>query len=154
MPSNTGGAGGFAAGLAEIARRFDPDWTLLMDDDARPLPGACAAFLARTDLGAFDAVAAGVFYPDGRICDMNRPSRNPFWHLGDFLRTLTGGREGFHVTDEAYDPAQAHLPQPIDATSFVGFFPPLHLCRRRHLHAEPRQARRQDRLPACHRVRA
>ena len=121
MPSNTGGAGGFAAGLAEIARRFDPDWTLLMDDDARPLPGACAAFLARTDLGAFDAVAAGVFYPDGRICDMNRPSRNPFWHLGDFLRTLTGGREGFHVTDEAYDPAQAHLPQPIDATSFVGF---------------------------------
>lgn len=120
---NLGGAGGFEAGLAEVARRFDPDWCVLMDDDARPDAGACAAFLAReAGLRAqgIEAVAAGVFYPDGRICDMNRPSRNPFWHLGDFLRTLTGGREGFHVTDAAF--AQPDQPQPIDATSFVGFF--------------------------------
>lgn len=123
LPVNSGGAGGFAAGLAEISRRFDPDWTVLMDDDARPAPGAMEDFRARAaSLAPYEAVAAGVYYPDGRICDMNRPSRNPFWHLADFLRTLTGGREGFHVTDAAYDPAKAETPQPIDATSFVGFF--------------------------------
>lgn len=125
LESNTGGAGGFAAGMAEAARRFDPDWMLLMDDDARPHRGACAGFLAREGglrSEGFEAVAAGVYYPDGRICDMNRPSRNPFWHMADFLRTLTGGREGFHVTDAAYAPALAAIPQPIDATSFVGFF--------------------------------
>jgi rhamnopyranosyl-N-acetylglucosaminyl-diphospho-decaprenol beta-1,3/1,4-galactofuranosyltransferase len=122
---NTGGAGGFATGLAEAALRFDPDWFLLMDDDARPHPGACTAFLAREGglrAEGFEAIAAGVFYPDGRICDMNRPSRNPFWHLSDFWRAMTGGRQGFHVDDAAYAPALAPIPQPIDATSFVGFF--------------------------------
>ncbi|NBZ87371.1 glycosyltransferase [Stagnihabitans tardus] len=125
LGANTGGAGGFAAGLEAAQSRFDPDWYVLMDDDARPHPGACASFLAREGglrAEGYEAVAAGVFYPDGRICDMNRPSRNPFWHMADFLRTLTGGREGFHVTDEAYAPALASIPQPIDATSFVGFF--------------------------------
>ena len=125
LERNSGGAGGFAAGLAEAAKRFDPDWFVLMDDDARPHPGALARFLAREGglrAEGFEAVAAGVFYPDGRICDMNRPSRNPFWHMADFLRTLTGGRAGFHVTDAAYAPALAPIPQPIDATSFVGFF--------------------------------
>ena len=123
MARNTGGAGGFEAGLAEVARRFDPDWCVLMDDDARPHPGACAAFLAREAglrAAGYEAVAGGVFYPDGRICDMNRPSCNPFWHMKDFLRTLTGGREGFHVTDEVF--ATPDQPQDIDATSFVGFF--------------------------------
>lgn len=121
MARNLGGAGGFAKGLAEVAQRHDPDWTVLMDDDARPRPGACADFLSR-DLDGWDAIAAGVYYPDGRICDMNRPSRNPFWHLADFLRTLTGGREGFHVGDEAFTPERAEVPHAIDATSFVGFF--------------------------------
>ena len=123
LSGNIGGAGGFEAGLREVARRFDPDWCVLMDDDARPEPGAMQHFLSRAsglERAGFEAVAAGVFYPDGRICDMNRPSRNPFWHMKDFFATaLGGGRAGFHLKDSDYASQQ---PLPIDATSFVGFF--------------------------------
>jgi GT2 family glycosyltransferase len=44
---NTGGAGGFEHGLRHVKDQIDPDWTVLMDDDARPRPGAIAAFRAR-----------------------------------------------------------------------------------------------------------
>ena len=122
LPENSGGAGGFEQGLRQVARQFDPDWCVLMDDDARPEPGAMAQFLAQSaplTRAGYEAIAAGVFYPDGRICDMNRPSRNPFWHGKEFLRTLLGGRGGFHLGDALY---AATTPAPIDATSFVGFF--------------------------------
>ena len=122
LADNTGGAGGFEAGLREIKRRFDPDWCVLMDDDARPEPGAMLAFLSKADSvqqAGYEAIAAGVFYPDGRICDMNRPWRNPFWHLADFRQSLFGGRAGFHLKDEDY---ASDAPMPIDGTSFVGFF--------------------------------
>ncbi len=122
LKTNSGGAGGFEAGLREVRRRFDPDWCVLMDDDARPVPGAMQAFLSQADAvlhEGYDAIAAGVFYPDGRICDMNRPWRNPFWHLADFRQTLFAGRSGFHLKDQDYTSDQ---PVPIDGTSFVGFF--------------------------------
>jgi rhamnopyranosyl-N-acetylglucosaminyl-diphospho-decaprenol beta-1,3/1,4-galactofuranosyltransferase len=120
---NRGGAGGFEFGLAEVTRRFDPDWCVVMDDDARPEPNMLARFREETDdfrQGGWDAIAAGVFYPDGAICEMNRPSRNPFWHLSSFLRTaLGGGRRGFHMQDSAYGSATV---QKVDAASFVGLF--------------------------------
>jgi GT2 family glycosyltransferase len=51
---------------------------------------------------------------------MNRPSRNPFWHLRPFLHTLLGGgRKGFHVSDDDF---AATTVRQIDASSFVGFF--------------------------------
>ena len=118
-PVNEGGAGGFEHGLREIVARYDPDWTVVMDDDARPAPGALAAFHAAGP-GEWDAVAAAVYFPDGGICEMNRPSRNPFWHPEVFLRTvgLGGGRGGFHLKPEAYEGP----PQQIDVASFVGLF--------------------------------
>lgn len=123
MARNIGGAGGFEQGLRLISSRFDPDWCVLMDDDSRPFPGALAQFQSQATAfrrDRYEAIAAGVFYPDGRICDMNRPSRNPFWHGADFLRTvLGGGRRGFHIGDADYS---SPVPVPIDATSFVGFF--------------------------------
>ncbi len=123
LQQNSGGAGGFEQGLRAISNRFDPDWCVLMDDDARPFPGALAQFRSQAETlesAGYDAIAAAVFYPDGEICDMNRPSRNPFWHAADFARTLLGGgRGGFHVGDLDYASTQ---PVPIDATSFVGFF--------------------------------
>ena len=54
LRENTGGAGGFAAGMAHVRDRIDPDWTVLMDDDARPRPGALSAFHER-DRGTCDA---------------------------------------------------------------------------------------------------
>lgn len=117
---NIGGAGGFEWGMREAVARFDPDWLVIMDDDGRPESGALEAFHA-TDLSDWDAVAAAVYYPDGRICDMNRPSRNPFGHPGVFLRALVsiGARNSFHITPAAYEEA---APTEIDITSFVGLF--------------------------------
>jgi GT2 family glycosyltransferase len=120
---NLGGAGGFALGLRMAAERFAPDWVVVMDDDARPAPGALAAFHAATD-GEWDAIAAAVYEPSGAICEMNRPSRNPFWSVRGFLtlvsHVLRGrGRDGFHIPRAAY---RAARPLAIDAASFVGLF--------------------------------
>jgi GT2 family glycosyltransferase len=116
---NLGGAGGFETGMRHAVRRFDPDWMVVMDDDARPAPGALAAF-RRAPLAGWDAVAAAVRYPDGRICGMNRPVLNPFWHPGIFLRTLLGGgRAAFHLGDRDF---AASAPRQVDGASFVGLF--------------------------------
>ncbi|MEM8654687.1 MAG: glycosyltransferase [Pseudomonadota bacterium] len=116
--TNQGGAGGFATGMRIAMGRYDPDWLVVMDDDARPHQDALAAFHAM-DLSTCDAVAAAVYFPDGTICDMNRPSRNPFWHGREFLQTLRHGRGGFHLDPTRYD---ADRGTAVDVTSFVGFF--------------------------------
>jgi GT2 family glycosyltransferase len=118
LPENRGGAGGFAAAMAHARDALDPDWVVLMDDDARPAAGALAAFHG-ADRGGRDGWAAAVRYPDGRICEMNRPWVNPFWHASAFLRAARRGRAGFHLPDAAY---AAEAPSPIDGGSFVGLF--------------------------------
>ena len=118
-PDNIGGAGGFELGMRHAVARYDPDWLVLMDDDARPAPDALARFHA-TDRSGADAWAAAVYHPDGRICDMNRPSLNPFWHRDVLRRTVAGGgRDAFHLGPEAFESEQC---RPVDGTSFVGFF--------------------------------
>ncbi len=119
---NGGGAQGFETGLREARARFDPDWYLLMDDDARPMPGAVAAFRATLPRPE-GAVLAAVHFPDGAICEMNRPWRNPFWHWDVFRDTFLrlGGRRAFHIPDAAF---HASTPLPIDGGSFVGLFLP------------------------------
>lgn len=120
---NGGGAGGFEAGMRLAVARFDPDWMLLMDDDARPEAGAVAQFM-QGDRRTAMAWAAAVYHPDGRICDMNRPTMNPFWHKGMVMRTLTGmlrgkGRDGFHLTALDYAGTATRA---VDSGSFVGLF--------------------------------
>ena len=119
---NSGGAGGFAQGMI-AALNYDPDWLVCYDDDAYPAPDALQQFTA-LDLGNTDSAAAAVYYPDGRLCEMNRPSYNPFWHPRKLLRTALGvftgrARGAFHVTDSAY---QSTAALPIDSSSFVGYF--------------------------------
>lgn len=117
--TNLGGAGGFDLGMRRAVEAFDPDWIVVMDDDARPDPGALATFHAR-DLAGADAVAAAVYHPDGRICAMNVPWVNPFWHSDVFWRTaMGGGRVAFHLKPADYAAAE---PVPIDGGSFVGLF--------------------------------
>jgi len=118
IDQNSGGAGGFEIGMRLAVTRFDPDWIVVMDDDARPHPGALAAFHG-TPRPDDTAIAAAVYFPDGRICEMNRPSVNPFWNPATFMRTLLRGRNGYHI---AYDAYVADRPTPIDLTSFVGLF--------------------------------
>lgn len=141
---NRGGAGGFEHGLRTARALHDADWYLVMDDDARPHPGTLARFRAlaahqqtgqpqdspppgtlpahpASSTGpVLEAVAGGVFYPDGEICETNRPARNPFRCRRSFWRTvLGGGRAGFHVADAEYD---ASTPVRVDTASFVGLF--------------------------------
>lgn len=122
--TNHGGAGGFSVGMQLARDVADADWTVVMDDDGRPAPGAIDAFRAM-DLSGWDAIGAAVHHPDGRICEMNRPYRNPFWNPGAFLRTLARmplgrGRAGFHLGNDAY---RAGAPVvPVDMSSFVGLF--------------------------------
>lgn len=117
-PENLGGAGGFETAMRAATDRFDPDWLVLMDDDARPVPGTLEAFLSRPRDG-HEGWAAAVRYPDGRICDMNRPWINPFRSTGDLMRSLRHGRDGFHLNDEDYS---AEGDRDIDGASFVGLF--------------------------------
>ena len=119
LDRNRGGAGGFEEGLRQAVALYDPDWCVVMDDDARPDVGAIARFRSM-DLAGLGGVAAAVYTTDGSICDMNRPSVNPFWNLAAFVRTLFGrGRMGFHLANDAY---AASTTTPIDAASFVGLF--------------------------------
>lgn len=116
---NLGGAGGFARGMRQMVESHDPDWIVVMDDDGRPFPGSIARFRALQP-GPWDAAAAAVLTPSGQICEMNRPYRNPSWHLRAFLRTLTGGRDGLYLRDEDFAPEAPALE--VDVSSFVGLF--------------------------------
>lgn len=116
-PDNLGGAGGFNLGMRRAVEMFDPDWLVVMDDDARPAPDALAAFHA-ADLVGWDAVAAAVYYPDGAICGMNRPAMNPFHDLPTFLRYSTGRGDVAHLTASDY----AAPPRRVDWSTFVGLF--------------------------------
>ena len=119
LERNLGGAGGFEAGMRHAMSELQPDWLVLMDDDARPEPEALAVF-HRLDLTGWDALAAAVRYPDGRLCEMNRPTLNPFLRPQVMLRALAGrGREAFHLTEQDYTSGSL---REVDGASFVGFF--------------------------------
>jgi GT2 family glycosyltransferase len=82
LPRNTGGAGGFAYGMALALRGTGgpADLIWLMDDDTVPEPGALAALLAARDRYPGDApalVASTVVWTDGRAHPMNTPRAAP-----------------------------------------------------------------------------
>ncbi len=81
---NTGGAGGFAAGMARALDRHAPDALWLMDDDTVPQPGALAELLRayttyRGERGGRRPalVASRVVWTDGEEHPMNTPRRRP-----------------------------------------------------------------------------
>ena len=79
LPANTGGAGGFAAGLAH-ALDAGADLVWLMDDDTVPTPDALQHLLtAHRDCPGSSPVlvASRVIWTDGRDHPMNTPRRRP-----------------------------------------------------------------------------
>jgi len=125
--TNQGGAGGFYHGFRYVAEQIpEADWLVCFDDDAHP-EGDIVATFGNMDIPQYvGSIAAAVYLPDGRISEMNRPSRNPFWHLSEFVAASTKGRHGFHISDEKF---QLNTPTEIDASSFVGCFIRLSLIR-------------------------
>jgi rhamnopyranosyl-N-acetylglucosaminyl-diphospho-decaprenol beta-1,3/1,4-galactofuranosyltransferase len=80
LARNTGGAGGFAFGMAR-ALATDADLIWLMDDDTVPEPGALAALLDARDRlpgGPPALIASRVVWTDGRPHPMNTPRVKPF----------------------------------------------------------------------------
>ncbi|WP_308206929.1 glycosyltransferase [Actinoallomurus rhizosphaericola] len=82
LPRNTGGAGGFATGIAHaLATGADALW--LLDDDTVPEPDALAALLTARDRGRDGGgrppalVAGRVVWTDGRDHPMNTPRSRP-----------------------------------------------------------------------------
>lgn len=78
LSHNTGGAGGFAAGIGRALER-DADLLWLMDDDTVPEPEALAALLTARERvpGPPALVASRVVWTDGRDHPMNTPRVRP-----------------------------------------------------------------------------
>ncbi|MGP7959874.1 glycosyltransferase [Sanguibacter sp. A247] len=79
LERNTGGAGGFAAGIAHAVASLDADGVWLMDDDTIPTPTALAELLAAWAAHPVPVDAAGsrVLWTDGRDHPMNTPRSRP-----------------------------------------------------------------------------
>ena len=91
LSRNTGGAGGFATGMAMAIARHDPDWVWVMDDDTIPTPTALEQLLVAVDRP--DVVLAGsrVVWTDGTDHPMNTPRRNPFARKDELLAAAERG---------------------------------------------------------------
>lgn len=79
LPRNSGGAGGFSAGIAHAVTAMNADAVWLMDDDTIPTPtalgellDACARYPGRVDVAGSRAI-----WTDGRDHPMNTPRRRP-----------------------------------------------------------------------------
>lgn len=79
LDRNTGGAGGFAAGIAHAVEAMGADLLWLMDDDTIPTPTALSALLAAVEEypGTVDVAGSRVVWTDGRDHPMNTPRRRP-----------------------------------------------------------------------------
>ncbi|SDS26679.1 Glycosyltransferase, GT2 family [Paraoerskovia marina] len=85
LPRNTGGAGGFAVGMAHAVRRLDADLVWVMDDDTIPGPHALAGLLEAREASPVPVTILGsrVEWVDGREHPMNTPRRRPYERDGD-----------------------------------------------------------------------
>ena len=83
LPRNTGGAGGFAAGLAVALARYEPDWVWLMDDDTVPQPTALERLLVACRRPGVVLAGSRVVWTDGADHPMNTPRPKPFAGRGE-----------------------------------------------------------------------
>lgn len=105
LPENTGGAGGFEAGLRAACSEPGVDWLWMLDDDTIPKPGALAALLDGVDrvdgLPAPSLLCSRVVWSDGAPHPMNEPW--PRWTdeataLGAIERGLLAVRAATYVS--------------------------------------------------------
>jgi rhamnopyranosyl-N-acetylglucosaminyl-diphospho-decaprenol beta-1,3/1,4-galactofuranosyltransferase len=117
LARNTGGAGGFAGGLA-LALDSAADLVWLMDDDTVPEPDALRAMLdarARHPGRPPALIASRVLWTDGRAHPMNTPRTKPF------------------ATKAELRSADAAGCLPIRSASFVSVLVDASVCRERGL---------------------
>ncbi|MFC8922702.1 glycosyltransferase [Cellulosimicrobium sp. NPDC057127] len=114
LSRNTGGAGGFAAGLAHAVESLSADLVWLMDDDTIPTPSALAELLRARDAypGPVALLGSRVVWHDGREHPMNTPRRRP------------------GATAAAVDAAEAVDAVPVRSSSFVSMLADVRAVRR------------------------
>lgn len=79
LSRNTGGAGGFAAGMARALERHDPSWLWLMDDDTIPTETAAEELVKAVEARPEVTIAGSrVVWTDGQDHPMNTPREKPF----------------------------------------------------------------------------
>ncbi len=101
LTRNTGGAGGFASGMARALAEHDPDWIWLMDDDTIPKPRALEALMAAVDGDPQIAVAGSrVIWTDGQDHPMNTPRQKPFVSRAE--RDAAGRRGAIAVRSSSF----------------------------------------------------
>ena len=93
LQRNTGGAGGFAVGLATAVADLDADLVWLMDDDTVPTETALEALLGARDAYAGDvaAMASRVVWTDGSDHPMNTPRSRPGASPAELARARAAG---------------------------------------------------------------
>lgn len=116
---NSGGAGGFARGMDYAAHKTDCEWIVCFDDDAWPQTNALNNFQSLSLSSSVGGVAAAVYFPNGTVCDMNRPGLNPFKKIQSITRLLKEHKNTFAIDPAAY---KENKLLPVDYSSFVGFF--------------------------------
>jgi len=120
LPENSGGAGGFHEGMKYAHTTLnDYDWILVQDDDAYPDIDALNRFINSAEPRDMDAIISAVYYPEGGLCEMNRPGFLPFKDLKQSLATLRKGNSGFHIDSSYYLDKRSCS---VDFASFVGLF--------------------------------
>lgn len=93
LQRNTGGAGGFAVGLATAVADLDADLVWLMDDDTVPTETALEALLGARDAytGDVTAMASRVVWTDGSDHPMNTPRSRPGASPAELARARAAG---------------------------------------------------------------
>jgi GT2 family glycosyltransferase len=92
LDRNTGGAGGFAAGMARALAHHDPDWLWLMDDDTIPTETAAAELIRAVEARPGSTIAGSrVIWTDGQDHPMNTPREKPFVSAAERSRAAQGG---------------------------------------------------------------
>jgi GT2 family glycosyltransferase len=92
LSRNTGGAGGFAAGMAHALAHHDPAWLWLMDDDTIPTETAAAELVRAVEAQPGVTVAGSrVMWTDGQDHPMNTPREKPFVSAAERSRAAQGG---------------------------------------------------------------
>lgn len=120
LSKNTGGSGGFHTGLKYIHEVLcDYEWVIIQDDDAYPDVDKLNEFIEAAELIKADVLMSAVYYPSGKISDMNKPGYLPFKDFRQSIKTFLRGNKGFHIPDDFYLSKSVHE---VDFASFVGLF--------------------------------
>lgn len=93
LARNTGGAGGFAVGIAHAVDALRADLVWLMDDDTIPTPTALEELVRARDSydGPVALLGSRVVWHDGREHPMNTPRRRPGASAEQIARAAAAG---------------------------------------------------------------